>query len=62
LIKLIRTLFNHRRKIISNTLKNYPDIEKDSEKNKTMLFQYLNKRPEELVLENFKEIYSLIHN
>ncbi|MCX6155728.1 MAG: 16S rRNA (adenine(1518)-N(6)/adenine(1519)-N(6))-dimethyltransferase RsmA [Candidatus Kapabacteria bacterium] len=59
---LIRTLFNQRRKMISNSIKSYyPYQQRQSEIN-PKISEFMMKRPEELSLEEFKELFFRVND
>lgn len=58
-MKMVKVLFNQRRKMISNTIKNIiPKERLDFLRPK--LENYLTKRPEQLSLEQFKDLFEII--
>ncbi len=65
IMKIIRLAFNQRRKMISNTLKinfnkiNYNEVD---ENDKAKIISLINKRPEQLIINDFVFLYNIFSN
>lgn len=64
ILNLIKVLFNHRRKIINNTIKNYfsqINYNQDEIVHNTHYIKYSKMRPEELSIQDYLILYEIIN-